>query len=133
MFEWMEEFGFKELRAMHKDAKAEGDCVSFDEFVRESYNCSANLWVDEMFEDPKSHLVSYDMMENEEEDICLASAILVLAQIINAGIKDGFVADIILKEELAPDHEASVEIKNDFVYKIIPLINETLKGSIYEG
>ena len=126
MISWMDDKGSNELHRLHEEfAKETGERQAFDYFVQGIYESEKMGW-EESLNGPKCYHVPYAM--DEDGDICLESAKIVLKEIINEGIRKGRVAEIILEDELAPDHDSAVAIANDFIYKIIPAIQDALVG-----
>jgi hypothetical protein len=69
--------------------------------------------------------VSYDI--DEEGDISLESAKMVLVEIINNAMKEGDVGNIISRQEIAPDYKSAGFVVQDFIYKVIPNVTKMLK------
>ena len=137
MIEWAFEIGQDELIKMHKEYNYDMEQndinkKSFNEFVEYYYNESKAEWEDEIINTTKLYFVPYRTDENvdvvnEDVDIDLESAKLVLVQIINDAIKDGKVSDIILENEIAPDYRCVNHIVHSFIYKVIPAVTKMLE------
>jgi hypothetical protein len=122
LIEFIDEFGLDELHATHKSYVEECDEISFSDFVKEHYEGCRQMWEDDMKCLPKSINVSF----NDDGEIALESAKMVMVQIINDALKSKKVREIILKDELAPDYESSTMIVFEFARLVIPAIEEAL-------
>jgi hypothetical protein len=113
--QWIDEIGLNELHEMHNKYKE--DCVgdpdeniSFADFAEATYEDAFQNWEDEM-----STIKKIDFVEplcDSDDDILDHSAKIVIDKIIKIGIGDNLVKDIILNEELAPDAESALLIRN---------------------
>jgi len=126
LIEWMEQKGFTTLRREYESANQDICSISFDDFCRGYYEDEESEWNYEMIQSTKQFKITYEM--DEEGDICLESAKIVLKEIVNNAIAEGMVSDIILVDEMAPDYDCSTLIANDFSFKVINAINRMLKN-----
>jgi hypothetical protein len=125
LIEWIDEYGLKELHAMHQDFMKDVEQeISFENFVQQHYESCKEQWIDDMRLIPAK--IKYEL-NNEGDDISLEMAKLVLKEMVNNSINNGEVSRIVLSEDMAPEYNSSVSIINDFFDKVIPAIEKALE------
>ena len=121
LIEWIEDCGWKELHAYHEDFLITGvEKVSFDDFVQKEYESAKDEWFSTV-----NYRREIKFQMNEENDPGTESAKEILVMIINKGIKEGMVKDLILND-LACDSFTAEIIASEFGY-IIDKVGEMLK------
>jgi hypothetical protein len=124
MIEFIEDVGMESLHESHEsyieDTGEYGK--SFSNFVEEMYESHKQMFHDEMNFVKK---IGYNV--NDNIDISVEMAKVVLVEIINKAIQKGDVKKIILEEELAPDCGSAMIVALEFRKTVIPAIEKTLR------
>ena len=125
MIEYIDDLGLDELHNAHRDEMAEEDPseqISFSDYVESHYQMAREMWDDEMINIPMKTNVSFDT----EKEIALACAIEVMKTMIDEGLRENRVRDIILTDDLAPDYTSAVCIVDEFRKVVLPAIEKAL-------
>jgi hypothetical protein len=122
LIEFIDEMGLDELHATHRSYVEECDEISFSDFVKEHYEACRQIWEDDMNCVPRSFIVPF----NEDNDITLESAKVVMKDIINDALMNKKVREIILENELAPNYESATMIVFEFRRTVLPAIEKAL-------
>jgi len=125
MIEYIDDLGLDELHNAHRDEMSEEDPseqISFSDYVESHYQMAREMWEDEMINIPMKTNVSFDT----EKEIALACAIEVMKTMIDEGLREHRVRDIILTDDLAPDYTSAVCIVDEFRKVVLPAIEKAL-------
>jgi len=123
LIEFIDDIGLDELHATHKDyiEDMEED-ASFDSFVKNHYECLKESWEDNIRYGKKA----IDVPFNEENDMGLETAKMVMKAIIDKGLKDGLVAKTICEDDMVPDYFTVYPVIEEFYAKIVPAVEKAL-------
>jgi len=119
--EWLLEQGKESLERQWQSSPAESS-MSLTAFCESAYELAHEDWAGRMGGNDE---IIYEI--DESADICDESAKLVLVQMINSCTEDGAVGEIVVDEDLAPDHETARAIVNQFWGFLIPDFQKWLK------
>jgi len=125
LIEYIDSLGLDELHKAHKDEMENEDPseqITFSEYVEASYEMAHDMWKEEMDNYPKKINVPFDT----EKDIAIGSAIEVMKTIIDEGLRENRVRDIILTDDMAPYYESAVCIVDEFRNVVLPAIEKAL-------
>lgn len=121
--DWVEETTFKTLHEEHEDwQKVNDEKIDFDTFVKNQYEIEQDMFHDDMVAMRRKPKIEFDM----EGEVDVESAKIVLARIIEKGVRKGLIEQTIDKENLAPDHNCARHILDAFWDVVLPAVEENL-------
>lgn len=125
MIAWMEEKGFEELHKEYNEWRAvpENGKEDFETFVQEQYTLEQADY-NSQFGLRRDLKVDYDF----DGDVEVATAQIILVELIRRGIEDGEVRNIINQEELVPDYQCVEGVMEAFWTEVIPAIEKALNN-----
>lgn len=125
LIDWIDDYGMVNLRMEFKRLRINigfGQLVSFERFIEQKYN-EEKLGFDALM-----HRVNPINIEMDDEgEIDIESAKLVLKRMIEKCHAAGMINRIIENEDLAPDYFSALHIVDAFWDVIIPKIEKALK------
>jgi hypothetical protein len=122
LIEFIDDMGLCELHKIHHDYVKECEDISFSDFVKVHHEGCRQMWEDDMRCGRKKVNILFD----EDSDILIETAKMVMAEIINRGLRDNWVRQIVLEDDLAPDCYNAVHIVEIFNRKVLPAVEKTL-------
>ena len=123
MIDWIDSYSMGDLHDIHADFENMHQTkIEFSLFVKNMYDDEKRDWEDEMGRDRP-----LEIEMDEEGEIDVESAKMVLKEIIWRGSEDGQVAKIIC-DDLTPDFCAARVVVNAFWDKVIPAVEKALKN-----
>ena len=113
-----------ELHDLHKNRIKVLNCenISFNDFVQNYYEKTKKDWLDNI-----NHKKLIDIEMNDDGEVDIESAKIVLKEILSAGINAGMIKQVVLAEELAPDYNSALLIADAFWEVVMPAVEKSLK------
>lgn len=126
MIEWIEDVGMSSLREQYDEYNNEEgvDPLTFSQYVESSYEGAVDVWQGEMFHRPRDMKIDF----NEDGEIDSELAKQVFVTIVNEGIEEHRVGNIVLEYDMSPDPMSATMIVHTFWEKILPAVEDALKN-----